>query len=152
MQIKKTSNNALICFPSLSQNEAFARQAVAAFALQVGDWTLVELDEIMTAVSEAVTNAIIHAYEHEIGEIRLRAQVLAGDGLEIIVEDDGVGIENIAEAMEPMFTTKSQQERTGMGFSFMESFMNELEVTSTPTVGTSVRMVKWLTAQSDAQE
>lgn len=150
--MQEVSNNMLLCFPSLSQNESFARQAVAAFALQVGDWTLVELDEIMTAVSEAVTNAIIHAYEHGTGEVRIRASILEDNGIEIIVEDDGIGIENIAEAMEPMFTTKSQQERTGMGFSFMESFMHELAVTSAPGQGTSVRMVKWLTAQSDTQE
>lgn len=148
MQVK---NSMQLSFPSLSQNESFARQAVAAFALQVGDWTLVELDEIMTAVSEAVTNAIIHAYEREVGEIRIRANVLEGDGIEIIIEDDGIGIENISQAMEPMFTTKPQQERTGMGFSFMESFMHELTVTSAPNQGTSVRMMKWLTAQSDTQ-
>ncbi|HHW98838.1 MAG TPA: anti-sigma F factor [Firmicutes bacterium] len=147
----KVKNNMLLSFPSLSQNESFARQAVAAFALQVGDWTLVELDEIMTAVSEAVTNAIIHAYEQEIGEVRIRASILEGDGIEIIVEDDGIGIEDIEQAMEPMFTTKAQQERTGMGFSFMESFMHELTVTSTPNQGTSVRMVKWLTNQSNPQ-
>ncbi len=147
----KVKNNMLLSFPSLSQNESFARQAVAAFALQVGDWTLVELDEIMTAVSEAVTNAIIHAYEQEIGEVRIRASMLEGDGIEIIVEDDGIGIEDIEQAMEPMFTTKAQQERTGMGFSFMESFMHELTVTSTPNQGTSVRMVKWLTNQSNPQ-
>lgn len=148
MQVK---NRMQLSFPSLSQNESFARQAVAAFALQVGDWTLVELDEIMTAVSEAVTNAIIHAYERAVGEIRIRASILAGEGIEIIVEDDGVGIENIVQAMEPMFTTKSQQERTGMGFSFMESFMHELAVTSAPNQGTSVRMVKWLTVHSDTR-
>ncbi len=149
MQVKNTM---LLSFPSLSQNEGFARQAVAAFALQVGDWTLVELDEIMTAVSEAVTNAIIHAYEHEVGEVRIRANILEGGGIEIIVEDDGIGIEDVEQAMEPMFTTKPQQERTGMGFSFMESFMHELTVTSTPNRGTSVRMVKWLNTKSDAQE
>ncbi|NLW17633.1 MAG: anti-sigma F factor [Firmicutes bacterium] len=149
MEVK---NSMLLCFPSLSQNERFARQAVAAFALQVGDWTLVELDEIMTAVSEAVTNAIIHAYEHGVGEVRIRARILEGNGLEIIVEDDGIGIEDVAQAMEPMFTTKADQERTGMGFSFMESFMHELSVTSKPNQGTSVRMVKWLAAQSDTQE
>ena len=101
--------------------------------------------------SEAVTNAIIHAYEQEIGEVRIRASILEGDGIEIIVEDDGIGIEDIEQAMEPMFTTKAQQERTGMGFSFMESFMHELTVTSTPNQGTSVRMVKWLTNQSNPQ-
>ena len=148
MQIKNTM---LLSFPSFSQNESFARQAVAAFALQVGDWTLVELDEIMTAVSEAVTNAIIHAYDQTVGEVRIRANILEGDGIEIIVEDDGMGIDNIKQALEPMFTTKSQQERTGMGFSFMESFMHELVVTSAPNQGTSVRMVKWLAANSDTQ-
>ncbi len=148
MQVK---NRMQLSFPSLSQNESFARQAVAAFALQVGDWTLVELDEIMTAVSEAVTNAIIHAYDDEIGEVRIHASILQGDGIEIVVEDDGIGIEDVAQAMEPMFTTKSQQERTGMGFSFMESFMHELTVTSAPQQGTSVRMVKWLTTRPDTQ-
>ncbi len=148
----KAKNNMFLSFPSLSQNESFARQAVAAFALQVGDWTLSELDEIMTAVSEAVTNAIIHAYDQEIGEVRVRANILEGKGIEIFVEDDGVGIPDIALAMEPMFTTKPEQERTGMGFSFMESFMNELEVTSTPGHGTCVRMIKWLSALPAPQE
>lgn len=148
MEIK---NKMLLVFPSLSQNESFARQAVAAFSLQVGDWTLVELDEIMTAVSEAVTNAIIHAYDQVTGEIRIRAHILDGNGIEIIVEDDGVGIADIEQALEPMFTTKPQQERTGMGFSFMESFMDELDVTSTLDKGTSVRMAKWLNAHPNVQ-
>lgn len=142
-------NQVLISFPSLSQNESFARQAVAAFALQAGDWTLQEMEEIMTAVSEAVTNAIIHAYDQTIGEVRIRAAILEPNGVEIIVEDDGVGIVDIAQAMEPMFTTKPEQERTGMGFSFMESFMHELTVTSQPGQGTQVRMVKWLTTLPD---
>ncbi len=138
------TNHMLLAFPSLSQNEGFARQAVAAFALQVGDWTMQELDEITTAISEAVTNAIIHGYEHGMGEVRVRANILESQGLEIMVEDDGVGILDVAKAREPMFTTKPEQERTGMGFSFMESFMDELAVTSAPGQGTIVRMVKWL--------
>lgn len=138
------TNHMLLVFPSLSQNEGFARQAVAAFALQVGDWTMQELDEITTAISEAVTNAIIHGYEHGVGEVRIRANILGTEGLEIMVEDDGVGIPDVVKAREPMYTTKPEQERTGMGFSFMESFMDELSVTSAPGQGTIVRMVKWL--------
>ncbi|MGI6357300.1 MAG: anti-sigma F factor [Bacillota bacterium] len=141
MQVK---NHMLLVFPSLSQNESFARQAVAAFALQVGDWTVQEIDEITTAISEAVTNAIIHGYDQSVGEVRVRANILEDRGLEVLVEDDGVGIPDVALAREPMFTTKPEQERTGMGFSFMESFMDELEVTSAPGKGTIVRMVKWL--------
>ena len=143
----QVGNRVQLSFPSFSENEAFARQAVAAFALQVGDWTLVQLDEIMTAVSEAVTNAVIHAYNSQIGDIRITATILDGAGLEVEVQDDGVGIGDIEKAMEPMFTTKAQEERTGMGFSFMQSFMDELAVFSTPGMGTRVRMVKWLQAE-----
>lgn len=139
----QVTNHMLLVFPSLSRNESFARQAVAAFALQVGDWTMQELDEITTAISEAVTNAIIHGYDQKTGEVRVRANILDEQGLEILVEDDGVGIPDVARAREPMFTTRPEQERTGMGFSFMESFMDELEVTSTLGQGTIVRMVKW---------
>ncbi len=140
----RVTNHMTLEFPSLSRNESFARQAVAAFALQAGDWTVQELDEITTAISEAVTNAIIHGYENEEGTVRIRANILDDRGVEVFVEDDGIGIPDVAQAREPMFTTKSEQERTGMGFSFMESFMDELEVTSTPSKGTVVRMVKWL--------
>lgn len=144
-------NKMRLSFPSLSQNESFARQSVAAFALQAGDWTLVEMDEIMTAVSEAVTNAIIHAYEEVVGEIHIHASILTGNGIEIVVEDNGIGIADIEQAMEPLFTTKGEQERTGMGFSFMESFMDRLSVSSAVGKGTKVRMVKWL-AISPADE
>lgn len=140
----QVTNHMLLTFPSLSQNERLARQTVAAFALQVGDWTMQELDEITTAVSEAVTNAIIHGYDQRVGEVRVRANILDDRGVEVLVEDDGVGIPDVEKAREPMFTTKPEQERTGMGFSFMESFMDELEVTSTPGQGTIVRMIKWL--------
>lgn len=147
----QVTNHMLLVFPSLSQNEGFARQAVAAFALQVGDWTMQELDEITTAISEAVTNAIIHGYEDGTGEVRVRANILGTDALEIMVEDDGIGILDVAKAREPMFTTKPEQERTGMGFSFMESFMDELSVTSAPGQGTIVRMVKWLAKSPQAE-
>ncbi len=148
MQVK---NHMLLVFPSLSQNESFARQAVAAFALQVGDWTVQSIDEITTAISEAVTNAVIHGYDQSVGEVRVRASILDNQGLEVLVEDDGVGIPDVAQAREPMFTTKPEQERTGMGFSFMESFMDELEVTSSPGKGTIVRMVKWLAGSPDIE-
>lgn len=146
----RVTNHMLLEFPSLSRNESFARQTVAAFALQAGDWTVQELEEITTAISEAVTNAIIHGYEQGEGTVRIRANILDESGIEVLVEDDGVGIPDIALAREPMFTTKPDQERTGMGFCFMESFMDELEVTSTPGKGTVVRMVKWLAPAPDA--
>lgn len=111
----QVTNRMAMEFPSLSRNESFARQAVAAFALQAGDWTLNDLDEITTAVSEAVTNAIIHGYEDGVGDIRVEASILDDRGIEVIVIDYGVGIEDVDQALEPMFTTKPEQERTGMG-------------------------------------
>ncbi|MGI6343894.1 MAG: anti-sigma F factor [Bacillota bacterium] len=144
----QVTNRMAMEFPSLSRNESFARQAVAAFALQAGDWTLNDLDEITTAVSEAVTNAIIHGYEDGVGDIRVEASILDDRGIEVIVIDYGVGIEDVDQALEPMFTTKPEQERTGMGFSFMQSFMDDLEVISAPGRGTRVRMVKWLASSS----
>ena len=127
-------------FESRSENEKFARMVVAAFMLKCNP-TVEELEDVKTAVSEAVTNCIIHGYENEIHTIRLTA-ALDGAWLTVTVEDDGVGIPDIEKAMEPMYTTKPQLDRSGMGFSFMEAFMDELHVVSGQGRGTSVRMRK----------
>lgn len=136
----KPNNYIAIEFPSRSVNEGLARAAVAAFAAQL-DPTLDELGDIKTAVSEAVTNAIVHAYPESIGVIYISARIFEDNTLEIVVRDRGVGIENIERAKEPMFTTGGE-ERSGMGFTIMESFMDNLRVRSKPGAGTTVTMKK----------
>jgi len=126
--------------PGKSQNEAFARVAVAAFAAQA-DPTIDEISDIKTAVSEAVTNAIIHGYENGPGIIMI-SSVLTGSRLEITVVDYGTGIADIEQARQPLYTTKPELERSGMGFTIMENFMDEFTVTSSPGQGTTVTMVK----------
>ncbi len=125
---------------SKSENESFARVAVAAFCTRL-DPTLEEITDIKTAVSEAVTNCIVHGYEGGKGKIYINVNI-TGNTAEVIVKDNGVGIENIEKAMEPLYTTKPEQERSGMGFSFMEAFMDELEVSSARNKGTTVIMRK----------
>ena len=136
----KTGNEMELIFSAVSENEGLARVAAAAFVATKNP-TLEEVADIKTAVSEAVTNAIIHGYEEEEGKVILRCR-FEENVLWVEVEDKGVGIENIDRAMEPMYTTKPDMERSGMGFSFMEAFMDELEVTSVPGEGTLVRMKK----------
>lgn len=154
-----TKNEMSMEFDAISNNESFARVAVAAFVTHLNP-TLEELSDIKTAVSEAVTNAIIHGYENvygygKHGEVRpvccriregkvyIRCRIEQGI-LYIEVEDKGVGMENVEKAMEPLYTSKPELERSGMGFSFMEAFMDELEVESKPLSGTVVRMKKKL--------
>ena len=144
----KAENEVLLRFPSYSGNEAFARSAAAAFAAQL-DPTLEELGDVKTAVSEAVTNAIVHAYPDRIGLVTLRLRRLPGSVLEITVKDTGCGIPDIARAREPMFTTGGA-ERSGMGLTIMESFMNSLTIRSTPGKGTTVRMRKKLVGRGEA--
>lgn len=127
-------------FDSISENEGFARVAVAAFMTQLNP-TLEEVADVKTAVSEAVTNAIIHGYEKEKGTIVLMC-TLETEKMEVIVEDFGKGIENLKQAMEPLYTSKPELERSGMGFAFMEAFMDSLEVESEPGKGTRIRMIK----------
>ena len=134
----KSENYIKIEFPSRSVNEGFARAAAAAFAAQL-DPTLEELGDIKTAVSEAVTNAIVHAYPDRLGRGSLRLRLFEDNSLEIQVKDWGVGIADVEEARRPMFTTGSA-ERSGMGFTIMESFMDRLVVRSTPGRGTTVVM------------
>ena len=121
-------------FPSKSTNEGFARSAVACFAAQL-DPTLEELGDIRTAVSEAVTNCIVHAYPDGIGVISLRCRILKDNTLDIVIKDKGVGIKDLDMARKPMYTTGGT-ERSGMGFTIMESFMTSFSVTSVPDKGT----------------
>ena len=136
--MKQSENFMELKFPSRSANEAFARAAVASFAAQL-DPTLDELGDIKTAVSEAVTNCIVHAYPDELGEIVLKARILPDSVLDIVVKDRGRGIEDTEKARTPMFTTGGA-DRSGMGFTIMESFMTEFRLTSAPGKGTTVHM------------
>ena len=134
----KFENYMCLDFPSKSSNESFARSAVACFAAQL-DPTLEELGDIRTAVSEAVTNCIVHAYPDQLGTISLRCRILKDHVLDIVVKDKGIGIPDIEQARRPSYTTGGS-DRSGMGFTIMESFMTDLEVTSKPGKGTSVHM------------
>ena len=136
----KAENYIKFEFPSRSVNEGFARAAAAAFAAQL-DPTMDELGDIKTAVSEAVTNCIVHAYPDSLGKVTMRLRILGGDTLEISVKDSGRGIEDVARAREPLFTTGGE-ERSGMGFTIMESFMDRLRVRSKPGKGTTVTMTR----------
>ena len=139
------NNYVYIKIPSYSTNESFARAAVAAFCTSLNP-TIEEISDIKTAVSEAVTNAIIHGYEDEVGEIEIQCR-LKGQMIEIIVEDFGCGIVNVEQAKEPLYTTKPELERSGMGFAVMETFMDELIVLSEKDVGTKVIMRKTISSK-----
>ncbi len=128
-------------FLSLPENESFARVVIAAFTVQLSP-TVSEIADIKTAVSEAVTNAIVHGYEGIIGQVTLRATLDERGMLTVEVEDHGRGIADVDKAMEPFFTTRPEQERSGMGFAVMQTFMDDLEVRSAPNQGTLVRMRK----------
>ena len=134
----KFSNYMILEFPSRSSNEAFARSAVACFAAQL-DPTMEELGDIRTAVSEAVTNCIVHAYPQQLGTIILRCRILKDNTLDIVVKDKGVGIPDIEAARRPAYTTGGS-ERSGMGFTIMESCMTHREISSTHGKGTTVHM------------
>ena len=142
----KPHNYIALDFLSRSVNEGFARTAVAAFAAQL-DPTLDELGDIKTAVSEAVTNAIVHAYPDELGKISVRASVFEGNVLEVVVRDWGRGIADVDKAREPLYTTGGE-ERSGMGFTIMESFMDALIVRSRPGKGTVVTMKRRIAQRS----
>ena len=134
----KVENYAALEFPSRSANEGFARAAAACFAAQM-DPTLDEVNDIKTAVSEAVTNCIVHAYPNELGKIRMKLRLFEDNTLEVVVQDWGVGIADVAQARTPLFTT-GNEERSGMGFTIMESFMDALKVKSAPGKGTTVTL------------
>ena len=133
-------NEMCLEFDSISANEAFARVTVAAFMTQMNP-SMEEVADVKTAVSEAVTNAIIHGYEGEVHKIVIRGRI-DGEWLELWVEDRGVGIADVEKAMEPLYTTRPELERSGMGFLFMEAFMDEVKVESEPGKGTAVMMKK----------
>ena len=141
-------NSATVEFLSRSANEGFARTAAACFAAQM-DPTLDEVNDIKTAVSEAVTNCIVHAYPNDLGKIRMKLRLFEDNTLEVVVQDWGVGIADVAQARTPLFTT-GNEERSGMGFTIMESFMDALKVKSAPGKGTTVtlrrRIARRLTA------
>jgi len=128
-------------FLSVAENESFARVVIAAFAVQLSP-TVSEIADIKTAVSEAVTNAIVHGYEGTRGLVTLRASIYDHSLLTIEIQDSGKGIPDVPQAMEPFFTTHPEQERSGMGFAVMQTFMDDLTVESTPGSGTLVRMSK----------
>lgn len=134
------NNYVIFKIPSLSANESFARASVAAFCANLNP-TIDEIIEIKTAVSEAVTNAIIHGYENTVGEIQIECRI-KGQLVEIIVEDYGSGIVNVEMAREPLYTTKPELERSGMGFAVMETYMDEVVVLSEKDIGTKVIMRK----------
>lgn len=138
----KGQNFVKLEFPARSANEGFARSAAAAFAAQM-DPTLEELGDIRTAVSEAVTNAIVHAYPDRIGSVQMRLRILDDSRLEIVIKDRGCGIPDVKRAMEPMYSTGGD-ERSGMGFTIMSSFMDGLRVKSAPGKGTTVTLSKKL--------
>ena len=134
----KFENYMVLDFPSKSCNESFARAAVACFAAQL-DPTMEELGDIRTAVSEAVTNCIVHAYPNDFGMISLRCRILKDNVLDIVIKDKGIGIDNLEQARRPMFTTGGS-DRSGMGFTIMESFMTNLDIVSELGRGTTVHM------------
>ena len=136
----ENTNEMELIFDSRSSNESFARVTVAAFMTSLNP-TVEEVSEVKTAVSVAVTNAIIHGYENEVHNITIRCRTQEKT-LYLEVEDQGRGIEDVEQAMEPLFTTKPELDRSGMGFSFMEAFMDDLEVISAPGKGTCVKMKK----------
>ena len=140
--MKDLLNQMTVRFPSRSANESFARSAAAAFLAQM-DPTLEELYDVKTAVSEAVTNAIVHAYPDRVGPVALSVKLYQDGTAEITVRDRGVGIPDVKKAREPLYTTGGS-ERSGMGFTIMESFMDGLSVRSAPGKGTTVRLRKQL--------
>lgn len=141
------TNEMVIEFDSRACNESFIRVAVAAFMTQLNP-TLEEVADVKTALSEAVTNAIVHGYENEVKKISVHCRIRERE-LSLTVSDNGKGIEDIEKAMEPLFTTKPDSERSGMGFAFMEAFMDEVKVASEPGKGTSVRMKKTIGRQNE---
>ena len=141
-------NEMRLDFLSLSENESFARSCAAAFCTQLNP-TIEELSDVRTAISEAVTNAIIHGYENRSGMVHLRC-TLEGDLFTATVRDDGVGIRDIEQARQPFFTTRPELERSGMGFTVMEAFMEEGVIESVPGQGTSVTMKKRIARRDGA--
>ncbi len=133
-------NKVKFYFSSISCNEAFARNVIASFILPLNP-TLSQISDVKTAVSEAVTNAIVHGYPDSVGEIEISAEI-DGEDLHIEISDDGVGIDDLEQALEPFYSTKIESERSGMGFTIMKTFMDEVLVNSSKNAGTKVKMFK----------
>ncbi len=140
------NNKIKLIFNARSENESFARNVVSCFALGLNP-SVAELSDIKTAVSEAVTNAIVHGYPNANGDITLEAEIIDGE-IHINIFDEGVGIENLEQALEPFYTTKESDERSGMGFTIMKSFMDRVEVYSEKGMGTKIYMCKKLKANA----
>lgn len=140
-------NEMYLKIPAISLNESFARGVVAAFCVSANP-TLEEINDLKTAVSEAVTNCVVHGYRDMRGDVELHA-VLYDNAIEIEIKDSGVGIENTQEAMQPFFTTKPDEERSGMGFTVMQAFMDEVGISSKPGKGTVVTMKKYFSPTED---
>ena len=138
-------NNVDVIFDAISENESFARVVAAAFVTRL-DPTLEEISDIKTAVSEAVTNSIVHGYRSQKGDVELHIKILADREVYIRVKDRGCGIPDIEQAMQPLYTTAKEEERAGLGFAVMQSFMDRLQVRSKPNEGTTVIMRKKLRA------
>ena len=143
----KAENTTKIQFDSLSVNESYARGAAAAFLARY-DPTVPQLADLKTAVSEAVTNCIVHAYPDRIGTVTMTIAVYRGREVHITVTDKGIGIPNVEQAMQPLFTTGNPEERSGLGFAVMQSFMDRVKVTSRPGKGTKVVLIKRLSARA----
>ncbi len=133
-------NKIKLIFSSISENEYFARNVIACFALRLNP-SVAQVSDIKTAVSEAVTNAIVHAYPNTVGEIVLESEIV-DESLHINIFDEGIGIENLSLALEPFYTTKPDDERSGMGFTIMKSFMDDVKIVSEKGKGTKIYMIK----------
>lgn len=149
--MKTPLNEMLLTFPSRSANEAFARAAAASFLVQL-DPTVEELADIRTAVSEAVTNCIVHAYRNTLGKIRMTVRIWENRRVTIQIKDSGCGIPDVKQAMEPMYTTCETGERAGLGFAVMQSFMDRVTVRSTPGRGTTITLQKTLSSRDEPYE
>ena len=145
---RKQQNCIRLCLPAYSENEGVARAAVAAFC-SLADPTVTELADIKCAVSEAVTNCIVHAYRETVGDIYITVRLLREGGVRISIRDRGCGIEDVGRALEPLFTTDAAGERSGMGFTVMENFMDRLAVYSRAGRGTLVVLTKYVGARSE---
>ncbi|MCK9575052.1 MAG: anti-sigma F factor [Clostridia bacterium] len=143
-------NEMTLTIKSYSQNESFARSTVAAFCVQANP-TLEEINDVKTAVSEAVTNCVVHAYPNSVGDILIKAEI-QGNTLKVTISDWGVGIQDIKKAMEPFYTSKPEQERSGMGFTVMESFMDIVEVSAQKPNGVKVEMTKTFKSKASSSK
>ncbi len=144
----KPKNEMKLAFQSRSSNEAFARTAVAAFIATL-DPTVEEISDIKTAVSEAVTNCIVHGYRENLGTVYIHAKIFEDNRVQITIRDKGCGIADVKQAMEPLYTTCDTGERAGLGFSIMDSFMDKLRVRSKPGKGTSVTLEKFIVSKGN---